>query len=175
MLGRINFIGVLLMVLLFCGCSTREALFEVNAQTDFRIDLGLSIIETHNFVKSNVSIPIDLTVQTTGISTADVSEVLPFEAFIKPKFEDNVNLDFINSVNVYIIDPVELRRREIFYLDFVRLGQKTEIELIPTLIDISNYVVNDKAIIEVSLEFRQFPPESFDLRAQMRFAGFSNE
>ncbi len=175
MLFRIKFFCVFSILSLLCGCSTRDALFEVNAQMDFRVDLGLSILETLNVVKGNVAIPLELTVQSTGISSSDITEVLPFEAFLKPRFEDNVNLDFINSVNVYIIDPVELRRKELFYLDFVKFGQKSEIELIPTLIDISNYVVNDKAIIEVSLEFRQFPPKSFDMRVQMRFAGFSSE
>ncbi len=60
-------------------------------------------------------------------------------------------------------------------MDFVRPGQKTEIELLPTLIDITDLVVNDQAIIETSIELRQFPPSSFDMRVQMLFSGFGTE
>jgi len=135
----------------------------------------MSIIKTHNFVKANVSIPVNTSINNLGLNEEDVSEILPFSAFLRPKFGDEINLDFIHAVNIYIIDPVELKRRELFYMDFVRLGEKTEIELLPTLIDITDFVVNDQAIIETSIELRQFPPSSFDMRVQMLFSGFGTE
>jgi hypothetical protein len=95
---------------------------------------------------------------------------------LRPKFGDEINLDFINSVNVYIItDPAQQKRKELFYMDFVRPGEKTEIELLPTLVDISDLIENDQAIIEISIELRQFPPSSFDMRLQMQFSGFASE
>lgn len=164
-----------LLLLLMCSCSTREALFDVNSQTDFTIGAGLSIFETHNFVKDRVSIPVELTVQNLGLSGEDIAEVVPFSATIRSRFNDNADLDFINAVNIYLIETPDFRRRELFYLDFVPLGGKSEIELLPTLINIRDLLDNDRAIIEISLEFRQFPPSTIDMRAQMQFSGFASE
>jgi len=166
---------IFLVFLFMLSCSTREPSFDFNARSDFRVDLGLSIIETHNYVKSNVIIPLEASIQNLGFSTLDVTEVVPFEARIQPRFNDNVNLDFINSVNIYLIEPDNLRRREIFYAENLPFGQKTDIELIPTLLDITPYIQNDRGILEVSIELRQFPPTSFEMDVLMNFAGFVSE
>lgn len=165
----------LLIGICFLSCGTRESLFEVNSETEFRIELGLSIIETHKYVRSNVRIPVRQTIDNLGFMPDDISEVLPLRAVLEPKFGDNVNLDFINGVNIFIIDPELLRPREIFYFDLIPFGQKTEIELLPTLTDISDLLQNDQAIIEVSIDLRQFPPSSFDMEVRMQFSGYASE
>jgi hypothetical protein len=166
---------LLALTSIFYSCGTRDALFDVNAKTEIRIELGMNVVETHNFVKGSVGIPNNATISNLGLKAEDVSEILPLKAILKPKFGDEINLDFIHAVNIYIIDPVLLKRREIFYMDFIRGGEKTEIELLPTLVNVSDLVVNDRAIIEVSIELRQFPPSSFDMCVQMQFSGFASE
>ena len=157
------------------SCSSRETLFDVTSRLDFQVDLGLSIISTHNFIKERVVIPIDVTASNIGVLDADIDQVVAQTAFLRPRFGDPINLDFINSVQVSIVDPDLLRPREIFFMDFVRVGAKTEIELMPSLTDIKDLVVNDKAIIEVSLRFRQFPPQTFEMDLDMTFGAFAIE
>ncbi|MGA0232973.1 MAG: hypothetical protein ACO3MB_08895 [Saprospiraceae bacterium] len=163
------------IALILCSCSTRDPLFDVNAQTNFTIQAGLSVLETHGIVKDMVIIPVELTINNLGFNAQDIDEIVPFSAFIRPRFNDNIDLDFINSVNVYLIESPDFRRRELFYLDFVNVGLKDEIELLPTLLDIRDLVKDDRAIIEIALEFRQFPPSTIDMRLDMRFSGFATE
>ena len=170
-----KFLYALLVAIMLSSCSSREPFFEMNAETEFQISLGLSLIETHNFVRPNVIFPLNSSIQNLGLSELEVTEVVPFTARIQPKFQDEVNLDFINSVNIYIIDQQNLRRRELFYAENIPFGQKQDIELIPTLIDIIPYVENDQALIEVSIELRQFPPLTFDMDVFMSFGGFVSE
>lgn len=144
----------------------------MNSEVNFRVELGLSIIETHNFVLGNVSIPVQFSSQGLQLDAEESIEVLPFRAVLQSRFNEGINLDFINSINVYLIDPDGLRRRELFYLDFVPFGRKEEIELIPTLVNIFDLVENDQAVIEVSLDLRQFPPQSFEMLLDMQFSGF---
>ena len=172
---RIRSFIFLFLILLLSACGVRDPLFNIGSRTDFSVSLGLSIIESHFFVKDNVSIPIELSMSNLGFVEGDIAEIVPFAAFLRPKFGDNVDLDFINRVNVFIVDQDDFRKKEIFYLDFVQIGSKTEIELIPTLIDIKDLVINDRAIIEVRLDLRQFPPATFDMQVDMEFAGFATE
>ena len=166
----------LIIPMFFSACSPREPFFDFNAETFFTINLGLSILETHNFIKSDIIVPLESSITNLGVAREDVTEVLPFACRLVPRFGDEISLEFINAVNVYIIDPESLRRREIFYLDFVPLGDRTEIQLLPSLQDISTGLLqNDRAIIEVSVELRQFPPSTFDIEVLMNFAGYIAE
>lgn len=165
----------LFLIAFLVSCSPRETLFDVTSRMDFKIDLGLSILETHNFIKSRIVIPIDLTASNIGITDADIDQVVAQRAFLRPRFGDQINLDFINSVQVSIIDQEQLQPKEIFFMDFVRFGAKTEIELMPSLTDVKDLVVGDKATIEVSLRFRQFPPQTFEMDLDMTFGAFAIE
>lgn len=166
---------IALFGILLVSCNTRDPFFEFNAETSVRVELGLSILETHNYIQPNVIIPYNSAVNNFGINQEDIDEVLPYGARIYPKFGDEINLEFINQINVYLIDTENNRRREIFYLENIPFGNKTEITLLPSIQDITGLVTNDKAVLEVSLELRQFPPTSFDLELSMNFAGFATE
>ncbi len=165
----------LFLISILISCSSRETLFNVTSRMDFKIDLGLSILETHNFIKNKIIIPIDVTASTAGIMNSDIDQVVAQTAYLRPKFGDEINLDFINSVQISIVDQEQLKPREIFFMDFVRFGAKTEIELMPSLTDIKDLVIGDKATIEISLRFRQFPPQTFEMDLDMTFAAFAIE
>lgn len=170
-----RFFGYFFIIILF-SCGSQESLFELGTTTEFRVELGLSTIESHFFVKGNVPIPIEFNIQNRNLDPSELESVTPQRALLFPKFGDEIDLDFINAVNVFIIDPSNNnRRKEIFYQDFVPLGQKTSIELIPTLINIQNLVEADRAILEIKLELRQFPPQAFDLQLNMDFGVFTME
>ncbi|MBT8232617.1 MAG: hypothetical protein HKO66_09580 [Saprospiraceae bacterium] len=142
---------------------------------DFRIDLGLSTLEAHSFIKSQIPIPLQFALNNNGLTDADLDQVVAQRAFLRPKFGDEINLDFVNTVKVSIVDPVTLRPKEIFFMDFVNFGFKTEIELMPSLTDIKDIVINDNATIEVKLQFRQFPPQTFEMDLDMTFGAFAIE
>lgn len=169
-----RFFSIFFISIYFLSCGTREALFDLSTQMQFQMNLGLSTLETHNYV-NEVIIPLDLTLNNIGIMESDITEVVAQTAFLSPRFNDEVNLDFINSVQISIVDQETSRTREIFYLDFVNFGAKQQIELIPSLTDIKNLLVNDKAIINASIRLRQFPPVTFDMLLDMNFAAFAEE
>lgn len=162
--------------LLLVSCSSVDMLFEVNAETEFRIELGLSTNASHYYPNPNILIPYTSSLNASGFSKDDISKFIASRATLRPKFGESVNLDFVHNVNVFIIDPNDSsRRKEIFYLENIQAGEKNEILLFNTLNDITDFLVDDRAIIETRLELRQFPPSSFQIALDMTFTALASE
>jgi len=175
-MNKIQHIFLILISLYLVSCGNIDSLFEVRAESQFRIELGLNTLEAHYFRSTDVLIPYTTQLNGTGLVQDDITKFIASRAELRPKFGEQMNLDFINSVNVYILDPTDFnRRKEIFYIDFVEIGQANEIRLFNALNDITEFLVNDRAVIETRLEFRQFPPSSFDMRLDMTFSALAEE
>jgi len=151
-------------------------LFEVDTFTELRVELGLSTTASHYYPQPNTLVPYTTRLESSGFTKDDIQKLIGSRATFRPKFNEDINLDFIHDVNVYILDPNDLsRRKEIFYLEGIEPGEKTEIRLFNTLNDITDFLVNDRAIIETRLELRQFPPASFEARVDMTFTALAAE
>ncbi|NNE27201.1 MAG: hypothetical protein HKN09_10185 [Saprospiraceae bacterium] len=165
--------------LIICGllsCGSTDAVFNVDTFTDFRITLGLNTIEAHYFVNQNVPVTLRTQLDNLNFTEEDIMQVVSDRALLYPKFNSNIDLDFINDVNVYLVDPDDFNKRtEIFYREFVPGGSKTEIQLFSNIPDVSDYLLKDKLIVEVRLELRRFPPSTFDARLDMSFGVFIEE
>ena len=173
---KIQQIFIISLAVLSVSCSNVDMLFEVDAETELRVELGLSTNDAHYYPNPNILIPYTSTLNATGFSKDDISKFIASRATLRPKFAEIVNLDFIHNVNVFIIDPNDTsRRKEIFYQENIQFGEKNEIRLFNTLNDITDFIANDRAIIETRLELRQFPPSSFDMLVDMTFTALAEE
>ena len=171
---KILFSSLIICCLMSCGSS--DALFTVDTFTDFRVTLGLNTIEAHYFVDQNVPITLRTQLDNLNFTEDDIMMVVSDRALLYPRFNAAVDLDFINDVNVFLVDPDNFNRRtEIFYREFIPGGSKSEIQLLSNIPDISDYLLKDKVIVEVKLELRRFPPSTFDARLDMSFGVFIEE
>ena len=158
------------------SCGSSDALFTVDTFTDFTVTLGLNTIEAHYFVNQNVPVTLQTQLDNLNFTEDDIMMVVSDRATLYPKFNANIDLDFINDVNVYLLDPDNFNKRtEIFYREFIPGGSKSEIQLLSNIPDITDYLLDDKVIVEVRLELRRFPPSTFDVRLDMSFGVFIEE
>lgn len=173
-----KFSGLLFSVvfMVFSSCGSNEALFQVETFTDFQISLGLNTLEAHYFVNQNVPVTLRTQLDNLNLNESDITQVVANEAYLYPKFNDNVSLEFIHDVNLFIVDPENTnRRKEIFFREAVPAGQNSGIQLFSTITDLTEFMLDDKIIVETRLEFRQFPPATFDVRVDMKFGVYVEE
>ena len=176
MLKKIFSFPICVVFLILTSCGSQEALFQVETFTDFQISLGLNTLEAHYFVNQNVPVTLRTQLDNLKVNEADISQVVANEAVLYPKFNDNVSLEFIHDVNIFIVDPQNTdRRKEIFFREAIPAGQNTGIQLLSTISDLTEFMLDDKIIVETRLEFRQFPPATFDVRVDMKFGVYIEE
>lgn len=176
MIKNLKVILPLFLLLSLSSCGSDEALFKVETFTEFKIVLGLNTIETHYFINQNVPLTYEAQLNNASINDSDVKQVLSNQALLYAKSNNNVDLDFIHAVNVFLLNPDDLNdRTEIFFMDAIPLGQKDRIQLFSNISDLTQLMNNDKLIVETCLEFRQFPPATFDVRLDMDFGVFVEE
>lgn len=155
------------------SCSEDDVpLFVMQSETDFVIPAGLNVIETHFFVQRNVPTFFK---SVSSVDSSQVSQVIARRGLLKPVF-DIIDLDYINSVNVYLLNPDNPQeRKEIFFMDFIQFGNKQEINLFNTILDVKEHLVNDLMNLEIAINFRQVPIRTIDFRLEMSFSAYGYE
>jgi len=167
------FLFTIISVLL--SCSSQDAILEVNTFKEFNITAGLSTLEAHYFTRQNIPILFETQTNNSNIPIEDISSFTPSRANLVPGNGLNFDLSFIRSVNVFLLDPDDPEKRfEIFYMDLVEPGEKSEIRLFNNITDLKDILENDRANIGTRLEFYSPPPSSFDFRLNMTFAVFTS-
>ena len=158
-------------VLVSCNKDNREELFELNYFVDFDIQPGLNTFDTHIYTVSPLNSQYDAKLASSGHLAGDVSAVEPKEGNLGSVFED-VNLNFIRRVSVYIFDPFKPANKiEFFYLDPVPFKNKTVIRLFPGISNVQEWIESGFFGVEVRVDFREITPAltqmrlEFDLRA----------
>jgi hypothetical protein len=150
---------------LSCKQDKRQELFILTDFVDFEIQPGLNTFDTHFYVIGPKISKLHAQLTATGRTPGDVKTIEPRRAFLASVFED-INLDFIHRVSVYIFDPFNTSDKiEFFYLDPVPFKNKTGIQLFPGIADIHEWMEREYFGIEIRLDFREVTPTL----AQMRF------
>ena len=158
-------------ILVSCKKDNREELFELNYFFDFEIPPGLNTFDTHIWTVSPITSQFDAKLASTGHVASEVEAVEPKEGYLGSVFQD-VDLDFIHRVSIYIFDPFHPDDKiEFFYLDPVPFKNKTVIQLFPGIANVQEWVESGFFGVEVRLDFREITPAltqmrlEFDLRA----------
>ena len=171
---KLIFALLTLCILVSCKKDSRDELTELNYYVDFDIQPGLSTFDTHIYVVTPINSQYDTRLSSAGHTTSEVGAVEPKEGDLASVFQD-VNLDFIHRVSVYIFDPFNPADKiEFFYLDPVPYKNKTVIHLFPGIANVQEWIERGFFGIEVRLDFRQTSPAltqmrlEFDLRAMSK-------
>ncbi len=171
-LAKIFLYSIISMTILG-SCNQAESLFEIDAFMDVNIQAGANPLQIHGY-ESEVIFPFETRRMLAQIPTEEISSINALSAIVFPKFETDADLDFINVIEIQVYDPVDPERdSEIFYFDPIPLGRKTEIELAPSIPDLSDFMVSDRLFVRVEFQFRSPPPRNYELRIDMFFAARS--
>jgi len=166
-----------LLVISFCilfSCSSDDnRIFEIDNELDFIIPGGLNLIETHFFPVNNVPTLWNAYLNNNGFSEDQLGDILPVRASIESRFGQDLN--FIDRVSVWMYDTSFENGREIFYMDPVDLGSKTEIELFSNIAELSELITQGNVLIELRLTLRNITATSTDLRLRTNYAVFPIE
>lgn len=156
----------LVIIALACNRDKRHELFTIQDFIDFEIPPGLNTFETHFFVTNFKPSRFQAQLEASNADTSDIIAIEARRAFLTTVFQD-VNLDFIHRVSVYIFDPFNPSDRiEFLYLDPVPFRDKTSIQLFPGIADISQWIMSDYFGIEVRLHFREITPTLAQMRLE---------
>lgn len=169
-----SFLG--LIVILNGGCITEgDRLYEMGTTFPLDVQAGLNTLETHIFVIENIPTLYDITRDANGYSDEDLAGINSLTGTFRSRLTE-LNLDFIQSMEVHIIDSNDpTNRREAFFTNFIDLGAKTEIRLIPSLPDLQELLSMPSVDIEVQFLFRGFASANIEGQLDLSFVVFGEE
>lgn len=149
-----------------CNKDNRTEFFELNHFVDFDIQPGLNTFDTHFFVISPLSSVYDTKLAASGKTPEEIVAIEAKDATLSSTFGD-INLEFIESISVYIFDPFDPSNKiEFFYLDPTPFRNSNSWRLFPGIADISEWIDTDYFGIEVRLNFRQVSPSAIPMRLE---------
>ena len=161
-------------VMVSCKKDNREELFELNYFIDFEIPPGLNTFDTHIWTVSPLNSQFDSKLASSGHVVNEVGAVEPKEGDLSSVFED-VNLNFIHRVSVYIFDPFNPANKiEFFYLDPVPFKNKTVIHLFPGISNVQEWIESGFFGVEVRIDFREITPAVTQMRLDFNLRTMGN-
>lgn len=170
---KIRSFTLFLLIVLICGSCRKNntPLFQMELFFELDIPAGLNTIESHFFVIQDVPTFSEALMTGNGVSPEDIGYISGLTATMETRFSD-LDLDFVENIGVHFIDITNADdRREAFYIfnDYVEFGSKTDIAMIPTLLDFKEQLLNETVDLEFKINLRNFLPSELDTRVTMRF------
>ena len=161
------------MLGLCLGCNKLpDPQFTFSTSVNFDIPPSLNTVETHYFTLPNTPTFIDLSLAQEGFTTDDITSIISQNAKFT-EVDENINLDFINSivVNAYTLDE----NVELFYLENIQFGNKEEIFLLASISELVEILNEDFVNFEVGIRFRQIPPSNFRADVELDFSVYAEQ
>jgi len=160
-------LGLMAIVLILsCKKDGRQELFTLSyppPPINFEIIPGLNTFDTHIYTISPIPSRYTEALANSGRSEDQVVAIEAKAGALSSIFQD-INLDFVHRVSIFIFDPFEPENKiEFFYMDPVPFRDKTIIQLFPGISDISEWVKEDYFGLEIRLDFRQNTPTLFQM------------
>ncbi|MEM6320239.1 MAG: hypothetical protein AAF960_21400 [Bacteroidota bacterium] len=165
-LGKLLLIG--LLPLLFATCRGNGLGFNMTYQRDFEIGAGLGVFDTHVFELNGISTNKAAFLATNDANESDITAINPREATLSLNFAD-ADLAFIQEIVVEIFNRNNLAGREIFFRDEIRFNTGTQIDLIPSLPDIQEFLQEDEFNVRIEMRLRDISPRFLETRFDFQF------
>lgn len=150
--------------------------FEMDLFHNIDIPAGLNTIESHFFIIEDIDTRFDEILATTKYNVEDITGIYAGRGRFSTRLS-GIDLNFINGIGIHVLDKsVEpYSRKEAFYIDFIPIKSKTEIDILPSIVELSEYLINPNIDIELRIDFRTFIPEEIDARIDMNFLVFTDD
>ncbi len=171
-------LAILLVIILCCSSCDKNStpLFEMEMFFELDIPAGLNTLESHFFIVRDVPTFASSLLTGNGVDPEDIGFINGLTATMETRFS-GLDLDFVEDIGVHFFEDDISTRQESFYVfnDFIEFGNKTEIPMIPTLVDFKDVLLQETVDIEFKINLRAFIPSELDTRVTMRFNVFPPE
>ena len=137
-------------------------------QRDFEIGAGLGVFDTHVFELNGISSNREIFLANQGVNESDITDIIPLEAELSLNFAD-VQLAFIQEVVVEIFNRDDPIGREIFFRENVPMNTGIRLNLLPSLPDVREFVLQDEFSIRVEMRLRNITPQFLETRFDFQF------
>lgn len=166
---RYSVLLLLLLPFVHWRCDNRTELpgFELNYIQDFEIFAGLNTLETHVF---EFTLPTNYASYLTqsGFSESDITAIVP--KYIRlVNLAGNVPFDILQRARLNVSRTDGTLEHEAAYREPVPNNAGFALDLIPTLIEVSDQLSEPRFKIRLKLNFLEIPQQSIDARLEMTF------
>jgi hypothetical protein len=163
---------LLFSAFLALGCTRDDETgpgFDMVFQETFFIPPGISVFDTHHFIRKNLQTRYQAYLQQHGKTDADIASILLEEGSLSGQFGD-ADLGFVQELSVRLFDGInELVYTEAGYRLPVPFDAGNSIGIIPTLADCKPFLSDDRYGIDVVLRLRNVPQLESEVRLDLRF------
>lgn len=154
--------------ILFSNCKGEGLGFTMTYQRDFEIAAGLGVFDTHVFELNGIPTNKAAFLSTNDAQESDITGIIPRKAELSINFAD-VDFIFVQEVIVEIFNRDNLQGKEIFYRENIPQNTGFRIDLIPSLPEISEFLMDDEFNIRVEMRLRDISPQFIDTRLDFQF------
>ena len=168
---RFLFLSLLVSGFFSCG-EDLQPLFDLEYQLDFTIDPGLNTIDTHVYTIRDVPSRLAEFAAANSILPDSIISANPNRATITNSFQ-NIDFNFVDKLSIWIVstsDPTDMS--EMFFLDFVDLGEDSELRLLSSISNVIPYLKEGIFDVEVRLQLRSFSPAEINSRLNFSITAF---
>ena len=158
----------LVLLVFIMGCRGEGPGFEMRYQRDFEIPAGLGVFDTHVFVLNGIQSNKAAFLTANGVLEEDITEIIPQNAQLSVNFA-NVEFLFVREVIVEIFTRDEIRGREIFFREEIPQNTGIRINLIPSLPDVKDLILQDEFNIRIEMKLRDISPQFIETRFDFEF------
>jgi len=165
-----KFLYLFSLIFLLSNCKDEEpVLFTMAYQESFEIPAGLPTIDNHHFVLTNIATNKASLFSGNNVTDEDIVTINPESCRLTSVLNSEYGFLFNVSVRMYTDNPSAYK--EIFYRDNVPTNTGGQLDLIPTLVNVRDFLVEETFTVEVVLERPRIPsPEFIDTVIRMEFA-----
>lgn len=167
------FLGLIGILLPSCGDNEPQLLFQIPFRNvDFEIPPTLSVIQVHYFNIDNVPTDGMALFDANNVAESEATAIFPSRARMQTIFTAE-EYDFIEQMSVRICEAGDLSEncgKEIFWRQPVPQNAADFVDLIPSELDVKEFLLLDEVNIQVKLErLRRNPPQFIETRLEMDF------
>ena len=158
-----------LLVFSFSSCTDEaETLFEMDYRVDYNIAAGLNTFETHFFELFNIPTNATNLLQANNLTDGAIEAILPKSARLSSVFLSD-DLDFIREISVRLINGDNQNQTEIFFRENIPLDTRDFVDLIPTLPNVKQLMLEDFHNLSIRMEFWEPTPTFLDVKLEFDF------
>ena len=166
---------LLFAALCLTSCNDFEdEIFELDYTVDIAYEAGISQFQIHSIDTYDIQTMIQERLAATGRTAEEVQKILPKSAQLT-NTRTGVSLDFIRNLTLEVFEgsvftDIKENEIEIFFRDNVPQDRSTQIDIIPSLPDVKEHLLQEKFNFTISTEFRVPPPNTVEARLRLRFS-----
>ena len=175
---RQYFAFLLLLTLLMASCRKKQEGFEMTYRRQFDLPIGLDIFKTHTFKFNDVAADTSVFFQINNVTASQIKRILPRSMSLRSIFTSATRYDFIKQVEVLVSDKnrPRLTPQIAFYRDDVPIGTGDRLDLIPSEVDLSPFLLEGSRFsISINITLRDYPPRTIETECNFSFFAVTDE